>query len=286
LAIALSILFDRLRWEEKALYKAAKRKKLSTKLIDIKNIYFDTLSKKRAGIFGDISIQRCISYFRGLHLTAILEKMAIPVINPFHVSMTCGNKLLTTLALSKANVPTPKTYVTFTRGAAVELTRKIGYPAVLKPVVGSWGRLISPLKDEESAEAFFEHREHMSDPLLQIFYIQEMVDRPPRDVRTIVVGEEIIAAVYRSSPTGEWRTNVALGAITSPCPITRELEHAVLRAAEAVGGGVLGVDCMESSKGILVHEVNSTVEFKGAAAASKVNIPEKIVSYAIEKVKR
>ena len=284
--IVLSIIFDRTRWEEKALIKAARRKRVQTNLIDAKNVTFDINARCDAESYGDVILQRCISYFRGLHITAILEMSGLPVVNSFNTSLVCGNKLLTSLALAKAKIPTPATYVTFTPDAALETIEKIGYPAVIKPVIGSWGRLVAPINDRATAEAILEHREQMNSSLLQIHYIQEMVDRPPRDIRTIVVGEEVTAAVYRSAPVGSWRTNVALGATTEPCPVTGELEDIALRAAKAVGGGVLAVDSMESPDGIVVHEVNSTIEFRGAAAATGINIASKIIEYLVRTSKK
>ncbi|MEM2914819.1 MAG: RimK family alpha-L-glutamate ligase, partial [Candidatus Bathyarchaeia archaeon] len=185
------------------------------------------------------------------------------------------------LALAKAGIPTPRTLVSFTPEGAHKAIEHIGYPAVLKPVVGSWGRLIALVRDKDSAQAIIESREQMSNALLQIYYIQEYVERPPRDIRTLVIEDEVVAASYRYSPQDEWRTNVARGGTSQQCPITSELENVALRAAKAVGGGVLAVDCMESSKGILVHEVNSTVEFRGLYSATKVDIPSRIIEYAI-----
>lgn len=279
LARTFSIIFDRTRWEEKALIKAAKRKRIKINLIDAKNTSFDINSEDLTEPYGDIVLQRCISYFRGLHVSAILERKGMKVVNSFDTTSICGNKMLTSLALSKAKVPTPKTFVAFTPETALETLDEIGYPAVIKPVIGSWGRLVSPIRDRATAEAILEHREQMGNSLLQIHYIQEMVKRPPRDIRTIVVGDEITAAIYRSSPSGSWRTNVALGATTTACPITSELEDAALKAANAVGGGILAVDLMESPKGNVVHEINSTIEFRGAESGTGVDIASKILEY-------
>jgi [lysine-biosynthesis-protein LysW]--L-2-aminoadipate ligase len=282
----LSIIFDRTRWEEKALIKAARRKRLQTELIDAKTMCLDVETRYDEKTYGDVVLQRCISYFRGLHVTAVLEKNGLSVVNSFDTSLVCGNKLLTSLALAKAKVPTPRTCVTFTPEAALEALNRIGYPAVIKPVVGSWGRLVAPVNDRATAETILEHREQMNSSLLQIHYIQEMVNRPPRDIRTIVVGDRVTVSIYRSAPAGVWRTNVALGATTTPCPITSELEDVAIRAAKAVGGGVLAVDSMESPDGIVVHEVNSTIEFKGAAAATGIDIAKNIIEYLVDISKR
>lgn len=277
-----------MRWEEKALGLIAKKKGVRVLTIDAKTVSLDSSSKhvhvKKQ--FGDIVLQRCISYFRGQHVTAYLEFKGLAVINKHSVGEICGNKYLTTLALEKAKVPTPRTMFAFTADSAKEAVEKLGYPAVLKPIVGSWGRGVAPLKDRETANPMIELREEMTGALNQIYYIQEMVKRPPRDIRTIVVGERVVAAAYRYAPPEDWRTNVARGGRTAPCKITQELEDIALKAAKAVGGGVLGVDAMESSDGLVVHEVNNTVEFKGTSQVNKANIPEEIINHVIGGMKK
>ncbi|MEM1586236.1 MAG: lysine biosynthesis protein LysX [Candidatus Bathyarchaeia archaeon] len=284
----ISLIYDRIRWEEKVLIDASRNLGLDLKLVDLKDVYVDILSDhdRTKNNFGNLALQRCISYFRGLHITAFLESSGIQVINPFNVSLICGNKLFTTLALIKANVPVPKTFIAFTDESALKALDSLGYPAVLKPVVGSWGRLIALLKDKDTAQALLEAREEMHDALLQIYYLQEYVKRPPRDIRVLTVGDEVVAAAYRYSMNGDWRTNVARGAKTEPCPLTSELIELALKSSEAVGGGVLAIDCMESPDGLVVHEVNNTPEFKGLYAATGVNIPEKIIGYAVKVMKR
>ena len=173
----LGLVYDRIRWDEKALIRAAKKAGIDAKLIDSKAIYIDT-AEEPEGLgeeFGQVVIQRCVSYFRGLHLTAVLENSGVKVINPFDVSLTCGDKLLTTMALDKAGIPVPKTLVAFTEEGVSKALEKLGYPAVIKPVVGSWGRLIALIKDRESAQAIIESREQMRNALLQIYYLQEYV---------------------------------------------------------------------------------------------------------------
>ncbi|MEM3716532.1 MAG: lysine biosynthesis protein LysX [Candidatus Bathyarchaeia archaeon] len=284
----ISLIYDRVRWEEKALIDVSRSMGLDIKLIDLKDIYiniFDNYDKTKND-FGDLALQRCISYFRGLHITAFLESAGIQVINPFHVSLICGNKLFTTLALIKAKVPVPKTLIAFTDESALKALDSLGYPAVLKPVIGSWGRLIALLKDKDTAQALLEAREEMHDALMQIYYLQEYVKRPPRDIRVLTVGDEVVAAAYRYSMNGDWRTNVARGARTEPCSLTSELIDLALKSSEAVGGGVLAIDCMESPEGLVVHEINNTPEFKGLYAATGANIPEKIIEYALKVIKR
>lgn len=285
---SLGLVYDRIRWDEKVLVRKARAKGLDLKLVDAKTISLDLREKEEwfRDQFGQVVLQRCISHYRGFHLTALLESRGLKVINSFSVADICGNKLFTTLALQRAGVPTPRTVLAFTRKAALDAIQKVGYPAVLKPVTGSWGRMIARVKDLESATALLEMREQLSNPLHQIYYVQEMVNRPPRDIRTIVIGDRLVASVYRYSPPDDWRTNVAIGGRTEPCPPTKELEDAVLGASAAVGGGVLGVDLMESPQGVVVHEINSTVEFRGASRVAEADIPGLIIDYAAEQVRR
>lgn len=284
----LGLIYDRIRWEEKALATAAEAKGLENNRIDVKEIYLDTdwSPKETQEKFGDVILQRCISYFRGLHTTAFLESKGLKVINNMDVSLTCGNKLLTTMKLEKAKVPTPRTILSFTEESALNSIETLGYPAVLKPVTGSWGRMVVQLKDRETAQAMLEMRGQMEGSLNQIYYVQEMVQRPPRDIRTIVAGDRIIAAIYRYAPDGDWRTNIARGGHGDICKVTSELEDVALRAAETVGGGLLGVDAMESPRGILVHEVNNTVEFKGAASVCSIDIAGEIIDYMLKEARR
>lgn len=277
----LRIVFDRVRSEEKMLEEKAVELGHDTKMVDAKITQINTESKRSDFDFGDVVLERCISYFRGLHFTACLEFLDVPVINKFEVANNCGNKMITSLLLKKHNVPTPKTYFSFSSETALENLEKIGYPMVIKPVVGSWGRGVMALKDRDTADAIIEVRELNDGPLDRIYYLQEMVKRPPRDIRVIAVGDQVIAAMYRTS-TGGFKTNIALGAEPVPCEITKELEDICLKASKAVGGGILGVDLMEDEKrGLVVHEINNTVEFKGLAKVAKKNIPKEMIDFAV-----
>lgn len=284
----IGLVYDRIRWEEKELIRASKEAGVPLKPVDAKKVYINLFDSAKVlqEVFESIVLQRCVSYFRALHITAILESMGLAVINPFNVSLTCGNKLFTTLALTKAGVPTPKTVMAFTPQAALKALDLMGYPAVLKPVVGSWGRLVALIKDRESAQALIETREEIRNALLRIYYIQEMVKRPPKDIRVIVIGGEVVVAYYRHAPPDDWRTNVARGGVSKPCPITQDLEQVALKASEAVGGGIVAVDCMEGPEGVLVHEVNGTIEFRGASSTTDVDIASKIIDYAVRMAKK
>jgi len=286
MTITLTLLYDRIRWDEKELLNSARSKGLDVKEVDVKTVIFNLNEAKAGEEYGDVVLQRCISHTRGTYASACLESKGVVVVNRSSVSEICGNKLWCTLALIRAGVPTPKTIIAFTPESALKAAEEIGYPVVLKPLVGSWGRMVVALRDREEAEAVIELRSQMNGALNQIFYIQEKVKRPPRDIRCVVVGDRVVAAVYRVAAPGEWRTNVARGGSTEPCLLTKEVEDIALKAARAVGEGVLGVDMMESPSGLVVHEVNSTVEFRGAQSATSTRIADKIIDYAVNLVRR
>ena len=282
----ICVVFDRLRAEEKMLEKEASNLGHEAIMLDAKTVKINTDSKKKDFDFGEVVLERCVSYFRGLHFTAGLEFMDVPVLNKFQVANQCGNKMFMTLLLKKYNVPTPKTYFSFSSESALENIEKVGYPLVIKPVIGSWGRGVMQLKDKDTADAVFEIRDITDSPHDRIFYLQELITRPPRDIRVITVGDEPIAAMYRKS-SGSFKTNIALGADPELCEITKEIEDISTKASKAMGGGILGIDIMEDqSRGLVVHEVNNTVEFKGLSRVSQRNIPKEMIEFALNYVRK
>ncbi|MER3407556.1 MAG: lysine biosynthesis protein LysX [Nitrososphaera sp.] len=284
---SLTILYDTIRWEEKALYEAAKKKGVELENVDIKNMRV-RLDGGNGGknYAGRVVLQRSVSYFKSLHATAVLEGLGAQVINPLRVATITGNKLFAHMEFRKACVRTPKAIAAFSEESAVEALDEFGYPAVIKPTVGSWGRMIGLLRDRDAARAVIEDREHMF-PLYHIYYFEEFVKRPPRDIRAIVVGDRVVAAIYRYSGEGEWKTNMALGGRAETCPITAELEDICMKATRAVGGQIVGVDLMESdTDGLMVHEVNNTTEFKNTVRVTGVDIPGLMVDYALALNKR
>lgn len=230
-------------------------------------------------------LQRCVSHFRGLHSTAALEAAGHRVVNTFSCASTCGNKVFVTLELARHGIPTPRTKLALSEDSALQTASAMGYPVVLKPAVGSWGRLAALLKDHDSARAVIEHREEMF-PLYQVYYLQELVRRPPRDIRSFVIGGRTVAAIYRISDGSDWRTNTARGGRAEACPVGKELDELSVKAAEAVGGEVVGVDLMETDQGLVVHEVNGTTEFKNTVPATGIDVPGLIVEYLAGAAKR
>jgi len=230
----------------------------------------------------DVVLERCVSQTRGLAVSRIFTALGSLVLNSPSVIETCGDKLATNAALARAGVPVPRTGVAFDVESAAALAESFGYPVVVKPVVGSWGRMVSRLNDRDALEAVLEHKETLGGPQHKVFYLQEYVEKPGRDIRAFVVGGEVVAAIYRNAE--HWVTNTARGAVATACPLYPELTEVALRAARAVGGGVLAVDLLESPRGLLVNEVNHTMEFRNSVATTGVNIPARVVAYALSQL--
>lgn len=278
----VTILYDTIRWEEKALLEAGRKKNINIQMIDCKNLALDL--EKKPEDYGPV-IQRCVSYYRNLHSTAALEGMGVNVINCLNTGIFAGNKLFTHMLLKKYGVPTPYAAVAFSKDAVIEHLETHGYPKVIKPTVGSWGRLISKLNDKDSAEGIIESREAMY-PIYQVHYLEEFVNRPPRDIRAIMVGDKIVAAIYRTSGNGNWKTNMALGGTAEECKVTPEMEEMCIKAKNAVQGDIVGVDLMESNeRGLVVHEVNNTTEYKNTVRVCGVDIPSLMIDYVMKKNK-
>ena len=280
----LTILYDNIRWEEKALYEAAKKKGIDAETLDCKNLILSLDDGHTHN--GRTVLQRCVSYFKSIHSTAALEGLGAHVINPLRAANVCGNKLFAHMELRKAGVPVPKAVSAFSEESAQAALEQFGYPAVIKPTIGSWGRLIALLRDREAARAVIEDREHMF-PLYHVYFFEEFVQRPPRDIRAIVIGEQVAAAIYRYSGDGEWKTNMALGGRAEVCPLSKELEETCLKATASLGAQIAGVDLMESkSNGLVVHEVNNTTEFKNTVRVTGVDVAGLMIDYSVREGKK
>jgi [lysine-biosynthesis-protein LysW]--L-2-aminoadipate ligase len=274
----IGFLHSILRKEEKYLLDEFRnRQGVQLDKIDDREQFFD-LHKNSFDY--DVVIERCVNHSRARHFLKIFNDWGITTVNSAEVAEVCGSKFLTTQALIKAHVPTPRCYLAFTPESALKAMDKLGYPCVIKPTTGSWGRLISKVNDRDAAEAILEHKQILGSYHHSIFYIQEYVEKQGRDIRSFVIGDQCIAAIYRSSE--HWITNTARGGKTMNCPVTKDLHEISIRAADAVGGGVLALDVFETDKGYLVNEVNYTMEFRNSIDVTGVNIPAKVVDYVLE----
>lgn len=274
----IGLLHSLLRKDEKFLIdEFAKIKGVELVLIDDREITFN-LGKDKFDV--DVLVERCINHSRALHGLKLFEAAGVKCVNSYNVATICGDKLLTSVALAENNVSQPEVRVAFTEESALKAIEEMGYPVVLKPAVGSWGRLLSKINDKDAAEAILEHKTVLGSYHHSIFYIQKYVEKKGKDIRSFVVGDKCIAAIYRTSP--HWITNTARGGVATNCPVTEELNDISVRAAKAVGGGIVAIDVFETEKGLMVNEVNYTMEYKNSITTTGVNIPQKMVEYILQ----
>ncbi|EMA60537.1 lysine biosynthesis enzyme LysX [Halorubrum distributum JCM 13561] len=285
----VGILYSRIRKDEKLLLNELRERGHEVEKIDVRKERFGLESTTAAVDDLDIVVDRCLSTSRSLYATRFLDSYGVPVVNAPETGDVCADKAKNSLALAEADIPTPATEVAFTTDAALEAIESFGYPCVLKPVTGSWGRLMAKIDSRNAAEAILEHKETLGHYEHKVFYVQEFVDKPGRDVRVLAVDGEPVAAMTRSSD--HWLTNAAKGGETESFDLDERATELVEKASDAVGGGMLGVDLMEVGVGAdadaaggaaddyTVHEVNHTVEFKALDAATDVDVPARVVDW-------
>ena len=273
----VGFLHSLIRKEEKLLLDAfARHGGAEIVMLDDRRMIFDL----KRGPDVDVVMERCINHSRAVHGLRLIESRGVRCVNSYQVANVCGDKLLTSLALEEAGLAQPAVRIAFTEASALEALDELGYPAVLKPAVGSWGRLLSKVNDRDAAESILEHKTILGSYHHSIFYMQEYVPKNGRDIRSFVVGDECIAAIYRDST--HWITNTARGARASNCPVTDEVAAVSLAAARAVGGGILAIDLFETPDGLLVNEVNYTMEFRNSIDTTGVDIPGRMAAHVLE----
>ena len=281
----IGVMLSRVRMEEKMILSSLERRGIPYVVLDDRRLRFDpdwTLIGHESAGSSPLAavINRSIAYTRGLYAARLLEARGMTVFNSSQVAEICGDKLQTTLALERTGLPIPRWGVAFTPESALAIIEDLGYPVVLKSIVGSWGRLLAKVNDTDAAEAILEHKTLLGSSMHGVLYIQEYIAKPNRDIRTIVIGEECVSAMYRTG--SHWITNTARGSRPEPCPISDELAQLSVAAARAVGGGAVAVDLMEDATGRLrVNEVNHSLEFHGTFEATGVNIADQLVDYVL-----
>lgn len=281
----VAVLVSRIRVEEKLLLASLEAAGATVQVVNDGDLVF-RLGDGATRLEADVALERSVSTARGLYALRLLEAAGMPTVNTYAVAATCADKLLTTAALTEAGIPQPRARVAFTPEAALQAIEELGYPVVLKPVVGSWGRLLARVNDRDAAEAILEHKEVLGSYQHSIVYVQEYIAKPGRDIRAFVVGDETVAAIYRRSD--HWITNTARGGQASRCPVTPEINELCRRAAQAVGAGdagaVLAIDLLEDpERGLLVNEVNHTMEFRNSIEPTGVDIPGLVAAYVLRR---
>ncbi len=275
----IGLLHSLIRKEEKLLIEALHNAGIEPVMIDDRKLIMDFHRAPEI----DVLVERSINHSRALHALRLFESAGVPCINSHKVAQICGDKLLTTAALKDHGIAQPECRVAFTEESALDAIEELVYPDVLKPAAGSWGRLLSKINDRDAAETVLEHKTVLGSYHHSIFYIQQYIDKQGRDIRSFVIGDDCIAAIYRSSD--HWITNTARGAQASRCEVTPEVAEISVAAARAVGGGIVAVDLFESDNGLLVNEVNYTMEFRNSIDTTGVDIPAEVTRYVIARAR-
>jgi [lysine-biosynthesis-protein LysW]--L-2-aminoadipate ligase len=280
--VRVGLLYSRIRKDEKLLLSELRDRGHEVEKIDVRDEQFG-LDGTTANVEGlDLALDRCLSTSRSLYVTRYMDAYGVPTVNAPDTAAVCADKVRTSLALAGADVPTPRTEVAFTVESAMESIDRFGYPCVLKPVIGSWGRLMAKIDSESAAEAVLEHKATLGHYEHKVFYVQEFVEKPGRDIRVVATDGEPVAAMTRSSD--HWLTNAAQGGSVEEFHVGDEAAALVEAASAAVGGGLLGVDLMETGDdGYTVHEVNHTVEFKALDSCTDVDVPAAAVDWLEER---
>ena len=286
----VALLVTHIRAEEKLILAAFNKRGISPDIILDRELNFDIsrgieqLAPSGMAWSGyDLIFERCVSTSRGMYALAVLNSWGIRSFNSYETAAICADKVRTSIALTLNGIPQPHTRVAFTPDSAMQAIEDVKYPAVLKPVTGSWGRLLARVHNRDSAEAILEHRQTLGDYNHHIYYVQEYVDKPGRDIRAFVVGSRTIAAIYRAS--NHWITNTARGGQATNCPVTEQLDEICLKAAQAVGGGILAIDLLEDAQGdYVVNEINHTMEFRNSSKPTGVDIAQETIDYVIGQV--
>lgn len=280
----VALLYSRIRVEERLLLEELARRGIEHEAVDVRASDWE-VGEARAWSRFDVALERCVSQTQAVTAVRLLESFGVPCVNPARVIETCGDKLATSVELARAGVPQPRVRVAVEPEAALAAIEEMGYPVVLKPTVGSWGRLLARVNDRDAAEAILEHKATLGSVQHGVFYIQEYIDKPGRDLRVFMVGNEAICGIVRRSE--HWITNTARGGQASALAITRDIASVCREAARAVGGGVLAIDLLECPRrGLLVSEVNHTMEFRNSIEPTGVNIPGRIIDHVLEAGRR
>jgi len=283
--VVIGLFYDHPRWEEKEIWRTAEALGHKVLPLNVERIVLDLNKSVEWVNNADIFLQRSISFYKAYTYSYYVEAFGGSVVNSSSTIWVCGNKFITTLLLSKAGIPVPKSYLASSRTAALEAAEMLGYPVVVKPIVGGWGRFVVKVDTRDSLDGVLELKESLGS-IYSLHYVQEFIKKPGRDIRVFVVGDNVPIAIYRVNKS-YWKTNTALGAKAEPLKVDGELEKIALKVAKVVGGGILGIDVFEDpERGYLVNEVNANTDFRNTVRVTGYNLARDIVEYIVDLVKR
>jgi len=277
----VELLFDIPRLEEKLIVNAFRKLGLELKLTNVK---YHPLSWDDHPV--TVALIRTISMQRAAYSASLREAVGVKTINNSKSILIAGDKILTLSELRKAGIAFPESVVAFNSEAAEKAGEILGFPIVDKPPIGSWGRLVTLVRDHQSLRSVIEHRELLQSQLIKTHLIQKYINGGNRDLRILVLGGEVLGGMRRIAALDDWRSNVARGGKVEAIKLDSELTELSLKTAEVIGGEFIAIDLFEENEGYLVNEVNGVPEFKGFMKATRVNVAEKLAEYVRSILKR
>lgn len=210
-----------------------------------------------------------------------LEETGTYVVNPTEALLKVRDKYSTITLLAKAGLPVPETYITESAHWAYRTTKSLKQ-VVCKPITGGLGFGVMKFEDSDLAFNAYKRLETMGLPL----YVQEYLENPRRDIRAFVVGDRVVAPIYRVAPKENWKANIALGSKPKTLKLPKELDEMAVEAAKILGLVYAGVDILETKKGAVLLEVNGSPSWQGLKEASGVNVAEVLVKEVLNIIKR
>lgn len=222
----------------------------------------------------------CEQVTKRISMMEHLEFSGTHVINQTYAYRKVKDKYSMSYTLAKAGLPIPKTYVTEMANWAYRASQDFSQ-IVYKPIVGALGFGSMKFDDSDLAFNAFKTLERLGQPL----YIQEYLDKPSRDIRVFVVGDNVLASIYRIATPGKWKTNVAQGSEVKAIKLSDELKEISLKAVKAVGLLYAGIDIIETGNGPVILEVNGSPSWQGLQQATGINVAENLVRFAADIVK-
>ena len=238
-------------------------------------VYLDGAFPRGLGSYVSAELfSKRISTFRAL------EYQGVRLVNNSYAIEKSKDKLVSLMLLSQAGVPVPETVVTEDPIEVMRIVERRG-EVVIKPIMGSLGLGSVKVSDPDIGYRIAKTIVSFGSPV----YVQEYVKKPDRDIRVVLVGDEILGGVYRINKTS-WKTNVAQGAVTQVAQIDSQIKEIAFKAKEVLELDYAGIDLVESDRGYLLLEVNASPLWKGFKAATGIDVAERLVKYMLNALKR
>lgn len=233
-----------------------------------------------------LAMIRNLSHRDAIGVARRLEHLGVATVNQTSAIEVCNDKGLQAVVFARFGIPHPVSHHAFSYQQVRDAIAELGWPAVVKPVSGSWGRGVTRLVNQECVDAWVGGRESTDAAGKQFpVLVQEYVDKGDHDLRVVVVGATPVVAIRRVST--DWRTNTHLGAAVERTEITPDIEKLCARVVDVLGEGFYGVDLLadRTTGELRVLEVNANPEFAKSSAQHGVDVAGLLAGYLADRVR-